>query len=361
MAVKVNQLDSITKSQIDTSTDLVPVFDASANVLKKATVEDLPSAGVNSFNGRTGAVSPADNDYSIEQITATGTQGQVPILNPQGKLQMGTPTVTADADDVTVTHPTGTSIPVEVTNAQEGLETIFDARLQVMYSNSTLILIEGVVTNVQVTLTLRGAKSDQITIKNSNDVTVGSCNFASGQTQGTCQIIVPVGGGTYTFTSTVGSYSKTAALSDAATQTVNVYPDNYLLWHGNNIGNFELYTNSNYGTSSFTENATNLAVSFNGDGSASLITGQKIDLTDVNTITVVGTFTNFLNYCIGIMPTKASPARQYISGDFTTKTSYNAPTVLDVSSVTGEYYFCVVGEDNRNTNSHFEITSVELT
>lgn len=45
-------------------------------------------AGVASFNGRTGAVVPADDDYSIDQIAATGTVGQVATLDAQGKLGM---------------------------------------------------------------------------------------------------------------------------------------------------------------------------------------------------------------------------------------------------------------------------------
>lgn len=48
-------------------------------------------AGVASFNGRSGAVLPAQDDYTIGQIKATGTQGQVPTLNAQGKLEMQTP------------------------------------------------------------------------------------------------------------------------------------------------------------------------------------------------------------------------------------------------------------------------------
>jgi len=43
---------------------------------------------VSSFNGRTGAVVPANDDYTIAQIKATGTAGQVPTLNGQGKLEM---------------------------------------------------------------------------------------------------------------------------------------------------------------------------------------------------------------------------------------------------------------------------------
>ena len=46
--------------------------------------------GVVTFNGRTGAVNPQDNDYSISQIAASGSQYQVPMLDANGKFVMGT-------------------------------------------------------------------------------------------------------------------------------------------------------------------------------------------------------------------------------------------------------------------------------
>ena len=46
---------------------------------------------VTSFKGRTGVVTPADDDYTIAQIKATGSEGQIPALNAQGKLAMVTP------------------------------------------------------------------------------------------------------------------------------------------------------------------------------------------------------------------------------------------------------------------------------
>ena len=62
---------------------------------------------VTSFKGRTGAVTPADNDYTIAQIKATGTAGQVPTLNSQGKLEM------ADVPESghEIVNPSGTSMP----------------------------------------------------------------------------------------------------------------------------------------------------------------------------------------------------------------------------------------------------------
>ena len=56
---------------------------------------------VNSFNGRQGVVTPESGDYSIGQISATGTLGQVPMLNSDGDLEMGTITVPTALSDLT--------------------------------------------------------------------------------------------------------------------------------------------------------------------------------------------------------------------------------------------------------------------
>lgn len=68
----------------------VPVYDSTTQKWKNGNASG--SSGVSSFNGRSGAVTPAQDDYTIGQIKATGTQGQVPTLNAQGKLEMATPT-----------------------------------------------------------------------------------------------------------------------------------------------------------------------------------------------------------------------------------------------------------------------------
>lgn len=70
-------------------------------------------AGVSSFNGRSGAVTPAQDDYTISQIKATGTQGQVPTLNAQGKLEMQTPSASgtlAGLSDTDITTPSNNQV-----------------------------------------------------------------------------------------------------------------------------------------------------------------------------------------------------------------------------------------------------------
>jgi hypothetical protein len=70
-----------------------------------STLEDADK--VTSFKGRTGAVVPANDDYTIAQIKATGTAGQVPTLNSQGKLEMAD----VPKSGHEIVNPSGTSMP----------------------------------------------------------------------------------------------------------------------------------------------------------------------------------------------------------------------------------------------------------
>lgn len=60
--------------------------------------------GVNTFNGRTGAVEPEQDDYTIAQIKATGTAGQIVTLDSNGKLAVAdnsfTPTLKNKLDGI---------------------------------------------------------------------------------------------------------------------------------------------------------------------------------------------------------------------------------------------------------------------
>ena len=64
---------------------------------------------VNSFNGRTGAVSPAQDDYTIDQIKATGTAGQYVTLDSNGKLNLTTLPAYPTAGHIVV-NSSGTSM-----------------------------------------------------------------------------------------------------------------------------------------------------------------------------------------------------------------------------------------------------------
>lgn len=174
--------------------DNTPTLGSSNPVTSDGIAQAIGSsvAGVASFNGRNGIVVPASGDYESDMIPVDRTN---------------------------------TNLPASVTNVQEYIE----------YMNPS---------GVTVTLTLNGAKEDSITIFDSNNTQVGSCVFETAQISGTCQIIVPTGGGSYKFVSSVGkiksgetlvNYEKTVTLTDTATQTVNVYPNKALYWFGNFI------------------------------------------------------------------------------------------------------------------------------
>lgn len=145
---------------------------------------------VDSFNNRTGPVTSQKGDYGADKIEIDTTNNSLP--NTLDTVQ----------DFLDWAYPPGAS----------------------------------------VTLTINGAKEDVITIKDSNDATIDTCTFESGQTSGTITITVPVGGGTYKFISSVAKvksggslvdYEKTVTLTGAATQTVNVYPTYAWYWFGN--------------------------------------------------------------------------------------------------------------------------------
>lgn len=97
-----------------------------------------------------------------------------------------------------------------------------------------------IITSVTLTLTLEGAKEDTITIKDSDNNTVATCVFASGQTSGTVSVTIPNAGGTYTFISSVAkdtisgtsNYSKSVSLTNTSS-SVSVMPDNVMYWYGN--------------------------------------------------------------------------------------------------------------------------------
>ena len=144
MALKLDDLTAISSAQIDEVNDYIPVFDESANVLKKTPVNSIAATGITSFNTRTGTVNPAEGDYSIGMLSASGTEGQIPALNSQGKLQMTTPAASAvTTSNVNVTHPSGTHIPSEVSTLQQGLNSLFETNFEVSVEGTTLVFTVG--------------------------------------------------------------------------------------------------------------------------------------------------------------------------------------------------------------------------
>ncbi len=122
---------------------------------------------------------------------------------------------------------------------------------------------------INVTLTLNGAKEDTITIKDSDNNTVGTCIFTSNATSGTCTVTVPSSGGTYVFISSVAvnpdnwsqSFSIEKELTGDAEQTINIYPDNTLIWYGNQVVPFGAYTDFYYSSSTIVPKAPSVSLS----------------------------------------------------------------------------------------------------
>ena len=214
---------------------------------------------------------------------------------------------------------------------------------------------------VTITLTINGAKEDTVSIYDSNSTLLGTCAFESNSSSGTFSATVAADySDTWTLTSTTTSYSTTKAISALSpTETVNVYPSNYLLWHGNNIGQFKAYASPGHGSANLTESISGLTLSYTGGGSGSIITDIEIDLTGINTITFDGTWTNVNYYGVSVLSTK-TPASQYIHADAVKSNFYDQSLVLDVSNLSGNYYIACSCENNPSKTSSYSCTSIYL-
>ncbi|MBO5853294.1 MAG: hypothetical protein J6Q61_00995 [Bacteroidales bacterium] len=283
-------------------------YDNQASQLLATNVQDaidevhgeIPEHVVNSFNNREGDVIPTDHDYNAEQIDYDNTASQLQATDVQaaideiiglvitagvGSFNGRSGIVLPQSGDYTAAmipiSTSDTNLPNTVHNVQEYIE----------YMNPA---------EVTVTLTINGAKEDSITIYDSNDVQVGSCIFASDQTSGTCQISVPAGGGSYKFISSVAKdtttgssdYEKTVVLTDTLTQTVNVMPDNCLYWFGNEMldatGGWYA-TRELYG-GTITKNTNSIllnAVPSGGTANAYIETTSQYDFTGLSTLKIL--------------------------------------------------------------------------
>lgn len=223
----------------------VDVPDITATNVQDALVEikgDIPATVVESFKGRSGAVTPTSGDYEARQVSYDNSVSHITASDVQTAIdtivtlvlssgvasfngRVGAVIPTAGDYDATQIDYDNTTSGLAATTVQEAIDELAGGGL------------------ITVTLTLNGAKEDSITIYDSNNTQVGSCVFASGQTSGTCQIDVPVGGGSYKFASSVAKdttlgtsdYEKTVTLTDDAAQSVDVFPDNTIYWYGNEV------------------------------------------------------------------------------------------------------------------------------
>ena len=317
---------------------------------------EIPEHVVNSFNNREGNVTPENHDYNAEQIDYDNTTSQLQATDVQaaideiiglvitagvGSFNGRSGIVLPQSGDYPASlipiSTSNTDLPNTVTNVQQYIE----------YEHPAA---------VTVTLTINGAKEDSIIIYDSNDVQVGSCIFASGQTSGTCQISVPAGGGSYKFVSSVSKnttdgtsdYEKTVALSDAINQTVNVYPDHALFWYGNYIVGFTRESIQPNLSKTDLTNALEIHWNTNSIGSGAYYTDNPIDLSTyskvkMNCISVNGTIRWF-----GEIASPDANSNNFAAIDASNTTS--GIKELDVSAVaTTNYIGMLLGGDTDNT------------
>lgn len=282
-------------------------YDNSVSNLAATDVQDaidevnnkFPANNVETFNTRAGDVMPTDHDYAANQIDYNNAVSHLQSTNVQNAIDEMIGMVIAagvasfngragivlpqagdyDAGQIDF-DPTNTSLSPAAITVQKAIEELSPAQ-------------------ITVTLTINGAKEDSITIYDSNNNQVGSCVFAPGQTNGTCQIIVTPGGGSYKFVSSVAKgttlatitndYEKTVTITGAATQTVNVYPDNVPIWYGNET--VAMSDGAWPGDTVFLspiKNTNDLAFTANNNKNVSLyITDSEIDLSQFSKVKVV--------------------------------------------------------------------------
>jgi len=252
---------------------------------------------VDSFNNRTGPVIPLKGDYNSAKIEI---------------------------------DPSTTSLPNTLDTLQDYLEYMYPP-------------------GVSVTLTLNGAKNDVITIKDSNDETVGTCTFTSGQTSGTVSVTVPNGGGSYKFISSVSKslsdgtsdYEKTVTLSDAATQTVNVYPKIALDWFGDFVDSTTFECDSqgnitrNVTSGNITINTNSIVATSTGDY-VGLMSNQKIP-TGVTVKALVSFTASYADGCASLKttPSDSSWSTQSTIHETTAGQSFSDTIISGVNSADG--------------------------
>lgn len=201
----------------------------------------IPTSVVNSFKGRNGAIIPQTSDYNAQQIDYDNSISGIAATNVQAAIDRVI-TMIFSSGVASFNNRVGVVLPlahdydagmIDYVNTDSGL-----TATNVQDAIDELAGPPG----VTVILTLNGAKEDIITVKDSNNVTLGTCIFAAGQTSGTLTLIVPSGyNESCTFTSSVAKdttlgasdYVKTATVTDSPSQTIDVMPDKVGYWYGN--------------------------------------------------------------------------------------------------------------------------------
>lgn len=311
---------------------------------------DIPATVVESFKGRSGAVTPASNDYEARQIAYDNSVSHITASDVQTAIdtivtlvlssgvasfngRVGAVIPTAGDYDATQIDYDNTTSGLAATTVQEAIDELAGG---------------GMVT---VTLTLNGANEDSITIYDSDNTQVGSCIFASGQTSGTCQIDVPVGGGSFKFVSSVAKdfttltdYEKVVTLTDALTQTVNIYDDNAINWFGNQIipmSSTGYHFGSSVNNGAITQGVNRINIADTGVGPIAVFgTDNMIDLASYSAIKLLeisNANDGFLFRCT----TDKDISQGLLATGSTTAGASVKVTTFDISSITVNGYFAL--------------------
>ena len=192
------------------------VSDVKVMLVKGLDGSSIGNVTKTSTSGLTDTYTITLTDGSETEFEVTNGNGIVSIEKTATSGNIDTYTITftdGDTFDFTVANgadeasrvafdPTGTSLPATITNVQDAIAEL--AKLT---------------PTVTVTLTLNGAKNDVITIYDADNAVAGTCTFTAGETSGTGEIEVPVGGGDFRVVSSVAKDTTTGTYDYEKTVT----------------------------------------------------------------------------------------------------------------------------------------------
>ena len=243
-SIQTFQFDSVDTQHITISGDSQSQAGTYVVTATLKSANDVWSDLTNAPKAFSWTINKAQGSFSLDSHSVVVNSGTpTATVNVSSIVGDGAITATSADDSVaTASYSTGVVTITAVGNGSTTITVTMAESANYLGASDTISAASSA--NITVTLTLNGAKEDNITIKDLNDVTVGTCIFATGQTSGTCQITIPANGGTYKFISSVAKsldgqgndYSKNYTLTNSLVQTVDVMPDSALLWYDNNVG-----------------------------------------------------------------------------------------------------------------------------
>gem|GEM_PF-5786767 len=241
-SIQTFQFDSVDTQHITISGDSQSQAGTYVVTATLKSANDVWSDLTNAPKAFSWTINKAQGSFSLDSHSVVVNSG-TPTATVNVSSIVGDGAITATSADDSVATASYSMGVVTITAVGNGSTTITVSMAEsANYLGASDTISAASSANITVTLTLNGAKEDNITIKDLNDVTVGTCIFATGQTSGTCQITIPANGGTYKFISSVAKaldgsgndYSKNVTLTNSLSQSVDVMPDVFLLyWYGN--------------------------------------------------------------------------------------------------------------------------------